>query len=411
MVQLPRRVPATGTVEPYVLDLVPVSPGYFDVLGVPVLDGRAFGPGDAAGADPVIVLSESAARRFFGRADAAGRTLEVYPIAVAGVVGDVRYRGFREPPAETAYYALAQYPVIGVHLLVHGVRGFVPSASAVAAAMYDVEPGLALGEVRVVGEPGPGDVGVPTAEAFLAVLAGFAVLQMPVALYGAAAYSAARRRPEYALRAALGAAPVRLVAAALRESLLQTVLGLLAGAGLAAAAARVLPALVSAPGIHEPGVRAYLAGRRGCYRGCGGVVSGGGARRSAGRSGLGSPLWLIRSLPWCAVSFPAGSSGVSVRPGLSRRRLCLLALGRLLLRSAPVGRQEHLLACGRAALPSARSGTVTGESDRRPLRCQQPAQHRSRWPTSARLHPVQRQPEGDGEALRRLVSDRTEQAR
>ena len=260
VVQLPRRVPATGIVEPYVLDLVPVSPGYFDVLGVPLLDGRAFGPGDAAGADPVIVLSESAARRFFGRADAAGRTLEVYPIAVAGVVGDVRYRGFREPPAETAYYALAQYPVIGVHLLVHGVGGFVPSASAVAAAVYDVEPGLALGEVRVVGEPGPGDVGVPTAEAFLvAVLAGFAVLQMLVALYGAAAYSAARRRPEYALRAALGAAPARLLAAALRESLLQTVLGLLAGAGLTAAAARVLPALVSAPGIHEPGVPAYLA--------------------------------------------------------------------------------------------------------------------------------------------------------
>ena len=205
------------------------------------------------GADPVVVLSESAARRFFGRAAAAGRTLEVYPIAVAGVVGDVRYRGFREPPAETAYYALAQYPVNGVHLLVDGVGDFVPSASAGAAAVYDVEPGLVLGEVRVVGEPGPGDIGVPTAEAFLvAVLAGFAVLQMLVALYGAAAYSAVRRRPEYALRAALGAAPVRLVTAALRESLLQTVLGLLAGAGLTAAAARVLPAVVSAPGFTSP---------------------------------------------------------------------------------------------------------------------------------------------------------------
>ena len=260
VVSLPRRVPATGAVEPYLLDLVPVSPGYFDVLGVPVLDGRTFSPGDAAGADPVVVLSESAARRFFDRADAAGLTLEVYPITVAGVVGDVRYRGFREPATETAYYALAQYPVNGVHLLVRGVGGFVPSAAAVADAIYDVEPGLVLGEVRVVGDPGPGDIGVPTAEAFLVtVLAGFAVLQMLVALYGAAAYSAARRRPDYALRAALGATPGRLVADALRESLLQTVLGLLIGAGVAAGAARVLPALVSAPAVQELGVPAYLA--------------------------------------------------------------------------------------------------------------------------------------------------------
>ncbi len=294
VVQLPRRVPATGAVEPYALDLVPVSPGYFDVLGVPILDGRAFGPGDAAGADPVVVLSESAARRFFGRADAAGRTLEVYPIAVAGVVGDVRYRGFREPPAETAYYALAQYPVNGVHLLVDGVGDFVPSASAVAAAVYDVEPGLVLGEVRVVGEPGPGDIGVPTAEAFLvAVLAGFAVLQMLVALYGAAAYSAVRRRPEYALRAALGAAPVRLVTAALRESLLQTVRPSRGRRPDGGRRARPAGRRQRAGGSRARRSRAS-GGRRGCCRGCGGVVSGGGARRSAGRSSLGSPLWLIR---------------------------------------------------------------------------------------------------------------------
>ena len=68
------------------------------MLGVAVLDGRAFGAGDAAGADPVVVLTESAARRFFGRADPAGRTPEVYPIAVAGVVAAVRYRGFRDRP-------------------------------------------------------------------------------------------------------------------------------------------------------------------------------------------------------------------------------------------------------------------------------------------------------------------------
>ena len=147
----------------------------------------------------------------------------------------------------------------GVHLLVHGAGRFAPSTAAVAAAVYDVEPGLVLGVVRVVGEPEPGDVGVPIAEAFLvAVLASFAVLQMLVALDGAAPISAARRRPEYTLRAALGAARVRLSPASARACY-RRVFGFLAGAALAAAAARVLPALLSAPGVHEPGVPAYLA--------------------------------------------------------------------------------------------------------------------------------------------------------
>ena len=54
------------------LNLVPVTPGYFGVLGIPLLEGRVFDARDDAESEPLVVLSAGAARRFFGEERAAG---------------------------------------------------------------------------------------------------------------------------------------------------------------------------------------------------------------------------------------------------------------------------------------------------------------------------------------------------
>ena len=236
-----RPDPLTGTEETHVLNLVPVTPGYFGVLGIPLLEGRVFDARDDAESEPLVVLSAGAARRFFGEERAAGHMLEGSLRRVAGVVGDVRYRGLTEPPADTLYFPTAQFPVPGAYILADGVGDFLPGAAAVARMIREVDPGIPVGETVVVGEPTGDAVGVPTVRTWtVALLAAFALAQTVVALYGAAAYAASRRRPEYALRRAVGATGLGIALAVLAETGRHTAAGLALGVGAAALIGRAL---------------------------------------------------------------------------------------------------------------------------------------------------------------------------
>ena len=97
-----------------------VSPGYFATLRTAIFSARDFDEHDIAGAQPVVVISETMAQRFFPRTTAIGQYLitEDYvnhdhdkktpPMLVVGVVKDTKYRRIREKTAPTIYMAVAQ---------------------------------------------------------------------------------------------------------------------------------------------------------------------------------------------------------------------------------------------------------------------------------------------------------------
>ena len=132
--------------EPVVHRLTLLNPtaGYFEALGVPLLRGRLFSTRDTPESRPVVILSESSARRLFGKVDVVGEVLpttsERKP-TVVGVVGDVRYGGIASPPPDAIYQPFAQLPfqhmnavsfgaAAGFLLLVTLAASYVPARRA-----------------------------------------------------------------------------------------------------------------------------------------------------------------------------------------------------------------------------------------------------------------------------------------
>ena len=200
------------------VDLVAATPAYFDVLGIPLLRGRVFSEADDSESPRVVVLSDGAARRFFGREDPVGRMLAGAYRTVVGVVGDVRYNGRTETAADTLYFPLAQYPVPVVFLLTRGFGGEAADVSDVAAAVHERDRGIAVGAAGNVGDPGGDAIALPSVLAWsVAALAVLALIQTVVALYGLVAYTVSCRRQEFAVRLALGAGRSRIAGMVMRE--------------------------------------------------------------------------------------------------------------------------------------------------------------------------------------------------
>ncbi len=96
---------------PFEADMIAVTAGYFQTLGVPLIAGRDFGPADVANGLRVMVINETLKQRVWGNVDPVGRTFSFGPddtFVVVGVARDTKYRNLREAPRSTMYLPMAQ---------------------------------------------------------------------------------------------------------------------------------------------------------------------------------------------------------------------------------------------------------------------------------------------------------------
>jgi putative ABC transport system permease protein len=229
-----------------------VTAGYFTTMGIPLLSGRLFDQRDDPGASPSAVVSQALADRLWPDGQAigkrlrqAGRAQEPW-LTVVGVVRDVR-KTYSDSLYPDVYQAFAQAPRAYAALMVRTMAHPGGLGDAVRRAVMAEEESLALSDLEPMTELLKARRG--RAAILAGIVGGIAVLAFVltiVGLYSVVSYLGRLRQREYAVRTALGARPSAIVRAVLGEAWGMLGLGLLLGAGAAAAVARL--------------TRAYLVG-------------------------------------------------------------------------------------------------------------------------------------------------------
>lgn len=205
------------------LTVLTVTPGYFDVFGMPLLTGRAFTRNDNADTDRVCILNRSAAEYFFPGGNAVGGVVTMEKnakVRVVGVVGDTLYNNLRQKAPRMIYQPYLQggmgNPFANFEVR---ARDAGTAVSAVRSAFRELAPDVAVDKPVTMGELVASSMG---RERMVALLAGFfALLTLAltgIGLYGVLNYGVVRRRTEIGVRMALGATPGGVVKMILREA-------------------------------------------------------------------------------------------------------------------------------------------------------------------------------------------------
>lgn len=241
-----------------------VSPGYFDALGVPLIDGRGFETRDDTRGAPVALVGKATARRLWpDLGSVVGQRLRfegegMAGVEVVGVVGDIKYRAITDDLASAAndpevYLSLAQSSSTVLEFVVRS-RDLSPvPATRLREAVHGVDRELAVNLVASMQSAVETQTAMSRLQSTLLGAFGLVGLALgAVGLYGLLAYAVARRSREIGIRLALGATPRGIVREIIGQGMWLTGVGLVGGIVLGVWAAGIMKTLLFGVESYDP---------------------------------------------------------------------------------------------------------------------------------------------------------------
>jgi len=247
-----------------------VGNGYFAVMGIPLLEGRTFGPQDTPTSPKVGVIGETLARTMFPAGSPIGRhygrgAQNAGDIEVVGVVKDVKYNSLDEQQQPGDYLPYSQNVRFLNDFEVRYTGDTAAMVAAVRQAIYSVDPTLPLSDVSTLDDQVARSV---TNQRLVARLSAFfgllAVFLSSIGIYGLMSYLVTRRTNEIGLRMALGAKRSHVLWMVIKESLWLVALGIAMGVPMALVGNRLVSSMLfglrpSDPATLLAGVIAFFA--------------------------------------------------------------------------------------------------------------------------------------------------------
>ncbi len=238
-----------------------VSPDFFRVMQAPLVRGRFFTDGDEDGKQPVAIIDEATARRYWTGRDPLGRRLRFGQdpklpwLTVVGIVRNIKHDGLDINGIPHIYVSSYQSPnrVVSVVL-----RTSLPASMLepqIRHEIQSIDPGLPVYNVSSMNEVLDASLASRRFSADLVIgFAALALLLASIGIYGLLAYMVGQRSREIGLRMALGARQADILKLVLQKGVILAIAGIVAGVFVSASTASMMASLLYGVRPHDPAV-------------------------------------------------------------------------------------------------------------------------------------------------------------
>jgi len=232
-----------------------ISPNYFRAMGITLIAGRDFSTQDKEGSQPVAIITQSVAKKFFSDRDPVGRSVNLAGVArvIVGVASDLRERGLNLDPVPAIYVPHSQVPRRGMTVVVRTSINPINLVGAIRSAIWEVNKDQPIIEIETMEQEISTSIAQPRfSTALLGIFAGLALILAAVGIYGVTSHTVSQRTHEIGIRMALGAQTREVLKLVVGRGTVLIMIGIVIGMAGALALTRLMKSLLFSVSATDP---------------------------------------------------------------------------------------------------------------------------------------------------------------